>query len=144
MDQNARCEQQFEISRWDRWFYDSEPGTITFSDKGVPRVIASVQVVGTTSAKTKSWLWAWANDSVPPKECARIAEVRAFGEAEGLPILTDAYWPDDEYHGWAMTAVTAKIVGALGGYRTPRDSGGYSYYVYTSLELANAARDSTQ
>ncbi len=81
---NTKCEEQFNVGHWDRWFYDSEPGTITFSDKGVPKVIASVQVVGTTSAKTNSWLWAWANESIPPKEYARLTEVRAFGEAEGL------------------------------------------------------------
>ncbi len=37
-----------------------------------------------------------------------------------------------------MTAVAVKIVGALGGYRTPRDNGGHSYYIFTKLELASA------
>jgi Family of unknown function (DUF6882) len=97
MDLNAECERQFNIRRWDRWFYNSEPGTITFSDRGIPKVVAYVQVVGTTSAATKSWLWAWANQSVPPKQCARLADVRTFGEREGLPILTEDYWPDDEH-----------------------------------------------
>jgi hypothetical protein len=101
----------------------------------------SVQVVGTTSAKTNSRLWAWANESVPASQTTRLAEVRAYGEAEALPILTEDYWPDDEYHGWEMTAVTAKITRAIGAYRTPGTNGGYSYYVFTSLRFVNESNE---
>jgi hypothetical protein len=137
MSLNALCQRQFSIGSWEHWRYDAESGTLTFSEGGVPRVIATVQVVGTTSTKSHTWLWGWANQSVPPARTALLAEVRRFGEVESLSILIQPEWPDDEHHGWEMAAITAKIIGAKGAYRAPRDSGGYSYYVYTDVRLAN-------
>jgi uncharacterized protein DUF6882 len=45
---NESCDQQFHINFWPRWDYDLERGTLTFSQEEVPKVIASIQVVGTT------------------------------------------------------------------------------------------------
>ncbi len=135
-DLNNRCKQEFSIGHWEGCEYDSKKGTIVFSEGGAPKVIAMVQVVGTTSARSKSWLWGWANESVPRDRTVLLEKVRAFGKTEGLDILTEASWPDDEYHGWEMTAITAKLVCAKGGYRMRRADGGYSYYVFTDIRLA--------
>jgi hypothetical protein len=137
MELNALCEQEFSIGHWERWDYSAEEGTITFSQEGVPKVIAAVQLVGTTSARSGTWLWAWANGSVPRAQSVQAEKVRSFGEAKSLSILTEPSCADDEYLGWKMTALTSKIIGGRGGYRTPRDSGGYSYYVYTELRFAD-------
>jgi len=134
---NASCQRQFSIGAWEHWRYDAECGTLTFSAGGFPKVIATVQLVGTTSTRSHSWLWGWANESVPPTQTILLAEVRRFGEAESLTILTQPEWPDDEHHGWEMAAITTKIIGAKGAYRAPRGSGGYSYYAYTDLRFAD-------
>ena len=49
--------------------------------------------------------------------------MRKFGETERLANLTVPLWPADEVDGWEMTAVAAKVVGAQGAYRTPKDNG---------------------
>lgn len=137
LEKNAVCEQQFLIGHREQWQYDADQGTLTFSAEGVAKVIANVQVVGTTSIKSNTWLWGWANESVPTGQTTQIQKVRLFGEAESLSVLTEASWPDDEYHGWEMTAITAKIINAKGGYRAPRQGGGFSYYVYTAVRLVD-------
>jgi hypothetical protein len=75
---------------------------LAFSDAGVPKVIATIQVVGTTSPSSNTWLRRWDNDSLPECVKSRIREVRAFGVKNGVPELTEAALPDDEYLGWAM------------------------------------------
>ena len=78
MDLNADCEAKFRIGHWERWVYDLDAGTLIFSESGVPKVIAAIQVVGTTST-------AFENMDVelgepepsligerPPSRCARI------------------------------------------------------------------------
>jgi hypothetical protein len=51
---NELCEQEFRISSWPRWDYDFDRGTLTFSQDGVPKVRASIQVIGTTSISGKT------------------------------------------------------------------------------------------
>jgi hypothetical protein len=56
MGLNDLCEREFKISSWPRWDYDFDAGTLTFSKDGVARVVASIQVVGTTSESSGTWL----------------------------------------------------------------------------------------
>ena len=134
---NADLEQQFSLGHWERWDYDAFAGTITFSEEGTPKIIADVQVVGTTSNKSNNWLWGWANQSVPVSVSAVIQKVREFGLAESLPVLIEPYWPDEECHGWDMTAVATRVLTGRGGYRTPRSGGGFTYYVFTAIRFAS-------
>jgi hypothetical protein len=98
-DLNANCEQEFKIGHWERYDYDLDLGTLTFSQDGVARVVAQIQAVGSTSTTTKTWLWGWANESLPPSVTARICEVRDFGNSEALTKLMEPKLPDEEYLG---------------------------------------------
>lgn len=138
---NSNCEEQFRIGHWERWDYDFHSGTLVFSEGGAPKVITQIQAVGSTSKTSGTWLWGWANKSLPSAVTARLLAVRDFGEAEGLHELTEQRLPDDEYLGWEMTAITAQIVGAKGAYRCPSDNG-FLYLVFTNLTFADPGGDS--
>ena len=56
---NEQCTQVFRLGEWERYDYDLERQTLTFSQGGTPRVVASIQVVGTTSETARNWLWGW-------------------------------------------------------------------------------------
>jgi len=88
-----------------------------------------------TSISGGTWLWGWANESLTPRVTTQLAKVRAFGEAENISELTNAELPDDEYLGWEMTAVAAKLLGAKGAYRCPGKNG-FVYVVYSSIRFA--------
>src|ERR1700730_8286285 len=134
---NKLCEQEFRISSWPRWDYELERGTLTFSQDGAPKVLASIHVIGTTSISGETWMWSWANESLPPNVTQAAARVRAFGEAENIPELKEAELPDDEYLGWGMTAVAARVLGAKGAYRCPGKNG-FVYVVYSSVGFAKS------
>lgn len=93
-------------------------------------------MIGTTSKSAGNWLWAWANKSLPPKVTSGSAIVRAFGETEKLSDLTKEYLPDDEYIGWEMTAIAARLLGSKGAYRCPGENS-IVYVVYSSLHFAD-------
>jgi uncharacterized protein DUF6882 len=133
---NKECDKIFHINSWPRWDYDLERCTLTFSQDKVAKVIATIQVVGTTSITGGTWLWGWANENLPASATKAIKKVRAFGEAERLAELTQSSCADDEYLGWAMTAIAAKILGAKGAYRCPDDNG-FVYLLYSSLRFAS-------
>lgn len=134
-DLNEQCQRVYRISEWEHWNYELEDAILLFSQAGIPKVVTAVQVVGTTSAEKKNWLWGWANGHLPQQVVSRMQEVRSFGQAKGIRELTEAYLPDDEYLGWAMTAIAAHVLGAKGGYRTP-SAKGFMYFVFTDIRLA--------
>jgi len=134
---NELCEQEFRISSWPRWDYGFDRGTLTFSQDGVPKVRASIQVIGTTSISGKTWMWGWANESLPPNVTKTVARVRAFGAAENIAELKEEELPDDKYLGWGLTAVAAKVLGAKGAYRCPGKNG-FVYVAYSSIEFAKS------
>jgi len=85
MNLNELCEKEYRISSWPKWEYDLDRGTLAFTQDGLPKVLASIQVVGTTSISGGTWLWGWANESLTPKVTTQLAKMRAFGEAENVP-----------------------------------------------------------
>jgi len=110
------------------------------SDTGsvAAKVLAQIQAVGSTSTTSNTWLWGWANESLPTSVTARICEVRDFGNSEALAKLTEPKLPDQEYLGWELTAIAAQIIGAKGAYRCPGERG-FLYLLYTDLAFANSS-----
>jgi hypothetical protein len=134
---NKQCEEKFGIGKWERWDYDLDAGTLVFSEAGTPKVVAEVQAVGTTSSRSNTWLWSWANESLTAVVTNQMAKVRQFGTDNAIRELTEASLSDDEYLGWELTAITAGVLDAKGAYRCPSDSGGYFYFVYVNLAFAD-------
>jgi hypothetical protein len=136
MHLNETCARLFSISSWPRWDYDLAHGTLTFSKEGVPRVIASILVVGTTSNSAGTWLWSWANGYLPDNVSEPVKKVREFGLNENLQDLTEPYAENDEQFCWDMTAIAARLMEAKGAYRCPGDNG-YIYLVYRDIAFAD-------
>ena len=134
-EKNDRLSAEFRIGGWPRFDYDIQAGTLTFSERGVAKVIAEIQVAGSTSEKAGNWLWAWANAQVPKTRSADADLVRAFGEQQRIPELIHdrVRDPDLDVLGWEMTAVMARVTDALGAYRPPRTEGGSLFLTLKSV-----------
>lgn len=126
---NQLCEKQerlksdFGVGKHKRWDYDQATGLLTFSNGGVPAVIADIDMIGSLSIKSETWLWAWANFHMLPKVRTRIEAVRVHGESSGFPRLTIPKWPADEALGWEVSAVSAQLLNAEAVYRVPSENG---------------------
>lgn len=127
----------FRLDAWPRWDWDQGERRIVFSEDGVPKVVADIQFVGTISTETNTWLWAWDNPHLDAELSRAIREVRQFGAAHGIAQLTTAKWAADAVDGWEMTSISAYILQAKGVYRTPRDAGGFSYMIFTTVAWAD-------
>ena len=139
VEKNARVGAEFRLSDWARYDYDLDSGTLIFSEQGTPRVIAKIQIVGSTSIKASNWLWAWANTRLPPALVIDARLARAFGEEHGLLELTQDCQEHDDLNAlaWELTAVTTRLAGALGAYRPPLPEGACLYLIYKSLDWAS-------
>lgn len=133
---NEANEKGFRIGSWSRYDYDLDRGTLTFSQDGIAKVVASILVAGTTSQSAGTWLWSWANGYLPESVSEPVKKVRDFGISEVITELAEPYVQDDEDLGWALTAIAAKIMDAKGAYRCPGNNG-YVYVIFTDIAFAD-------
>jgi hypothetical protein len=139
---NARLQEQFRLGGWSRYDYDLTAGTLLFSQDGVVKVVTEIQIAGSTSAKARNWLWAWANSNLPSDLLSDAKLVRSFGEQNGIDELAHPYATsaDNELEvlGWELSAVMSRICKGLGIYRCPsREGGGGLYLLLKSINWAS-------
>ena len=137
-DLRAQTAGLVERHRWDRWTRfdcDFATQTLTLSD-GTDRLVADIQVVG--SAGEGHWLWSWANESLDEGSVRDMHKVRAFGREHDIEDLTEPalFSEDPDALGWRMTAVSARILGAVGSCRAPTDFGAV-YLICRSIGLVS-------
>jgi hypothetical protein len=133
----GRFGTEFNLDELAQYSYDLRAGTLTFLKDGVPRMVAEVQVVGTTSEKVDNWLWAWANSQWPDNCVIDVLRVHEFGEKHGIAELTEGSLPGKgelEKLAWSLTAAAVRIVDAMSAYRMAReDDGGGCFLLIKSM-----------
>lgn len=109
------------LPRW-RWQAD---GTLALID-GLDQVAweLSVEHLGSWSERGESWLWAWANPTVPALARARAARVRGLGERLGLAFLGQPELPNlPQNSAWMVSCIAGVLLGAQGLRRLPLPGG---------------------
>jgi hypothetical protein len=112
------------LGSFPRWWFDQATEKLQFVDQyGHALVEADVVDIGSFSPKSKTWKWAWCNDSVLPslrEKAKRLKELEAltgselFGREEPFEV--------DEPMAWELAALAVKHLGAKGCYRAPSSS----------------------
>lgn len=132
----AKTVEGWHLTDFTHFDLDQTTGELVFSDDEAPRVRCSVQIIGTLSQQTNTWLWAWESPWVVDEMQKSARRVRDFGERRQLTDLTNAKYVADEAHAWNMTAIAAKLEDAEGAYRVPnRDV--YVFMILTSISEAD-------
>jgi hypothetical protein len=123
MEKQDNLAKAYGTNTLPRYDYDVDAGILTFSKDGVVKVIADIQVVGTTGSK--DWLWGWANEWWPKSVVSDLEAVVRFGEEHGIMELTSGYVSDDDLNhlGWELTAVAVRVLDAVAAYRPPSSEG---------------------
>lgn len=122
-ESQARLTADYGLSAHERWDYDQGSGTLTFSNGGVPAVVADVEFIGSLSKTSGTWRWSWANFSLHPQVVGRISAVRQYGLDNGFAPLVVPQWKADVVDGWEQAGVAAYVLHAQGVYRAPTDNG---------------------
>ncbi len=75
----------YELIGDNSWNADLNAGTITFG----PQLVFPVQVLGTFSHASETWLWAWANAQadLPAPLLRQARQLQAYGEQHGIDLL---------------------------------------------------------
>jgi hypothetical protein len=115
----AASVEKWKLNKFARFTFDQEKGQIEFLDGEGPDIVCEVQIIGTYSKETHTWLWAWNSPWTLDKLKDDSLKVNEFGDRHGLERLLNPKWEATEEDGWDMTAVAAHLVPAEGAYRLP-------------------------
>lgn len=132
----------YDINSYENWYYDHGIGAFHFkSDSGKSLYFKYVDV-GSFSTKSNTWQWSWNNEYTPVLVSKALKKVRGFGQANNYNELLEGLFDGDEHTGWALTAVAAKLLNALGAYRVPHEHL-FIYFIFTN-ELTQEEYDALE
>lgn len=116
-------DDDYQISSYEQWDLDQSTGDLTFSDKGVLKVTAKIQFVGSYSERSKTWLWSWGNSTISPALFKRMDVLKNLGAKHHFNKLTERTWPAQLADGWEMATVANYLLKTKGIYRVPFETG---------------------
>src|ERR1700712_5372231 len=116
----SAAQQQFGLGGHARYEIDLASATIRFFNADdIEEVRADIQVAGSWSPVSASWLWGWENASVPAAASSRTALVHELGETNDVAQLRTSFSPCEEAEAWSMAAIAAQALDAECVYRAP-------------------------
>lgn len=98
------------------YHWDLAEARLVFPAAGV---VFDLSVIGSVSESTGTFLWGWANDSLPEGSLAGIERVREFGEANDLGLLARAEWRGGLAEGLEMAAIAGRLLDAAAVWVAP-------------------------
>jgi hypothetical protein len=122
----------YDINSYEHWFYDHGTGAFNFKSDDGRNLYFKYVDIGSYSTTRNTWMWSWNNRTTPKHVVKGIEKVRTFGEENNFNDLAHGLLENgDDYTGWALTAITAKLLNAIGAYRIPQEHL-YIYFVFTN------------
>lgn len=106
--------ERFRLADGTRYRWSLADARITWSRDGAEFLSGRITMIGSVSASDGSFLWSWANPTLPQPALGEIDRVRRYGEANGFPLLM---WESFHNHGEMVNAarqVSAAVLDAEG------------------------------
>lgn len=136
----ATLQNVYGLGKFDRYDRDGDEGVIRFSNAGDDRtLVADATDIGSYSCETRTWMWAWANDSVSESGRAKSARLKTLADLTGMGLFREAHFDADEYLAWELAAAAVHHLGAVGCYRAPLDQ----LWIFLTIDDLRAERRAT-
>ncbi|MBD2119948.1 DUF6882 domain-containing protein [Trichocoleus sp. FACHB-262] len=104
------------------WWFDMEAGTLEFNET----LTFPVQILGSESDSSQTWLWSWANaeSHIPEQFLQDALELAAFGDRAAIAELKQPQLSlSDEINGHALSMVASGLCQANAYYCAPYAGG---------------------
>jgi hypothetical protein len=127
-ERQLRLNELIEEYAWDA---DLDAGTLSFEE----RATFPIQLLGTESERSHTWLWAWANESIDnPAILEAAAALKSQGEWREIPELTTAQLPLADVTGHTLGLAVTGLLG-YDAYYLGHYEGGAALMVFKAPEL---------
>jgi hypothetical protein len=101
------------------WQVDIPSGRIRFEGEGLEPIECEIQLLGSESFESHTWLWAWANkqSNLPLKLLRSALEVQEFGTMQRVDLLTEPSFVLEHHSAHEVSMVACGICHADAYYR---------------------------
>ncbi|MBO6935407.1 MAG: hypothetical protein JJ863_10550 [Deltaproteobacteria bacterium] len=104
-----------------RWDFDASAKTLTFSGPD-DELVADVEVIGSFTERSNTWLWGWANHTLDPYLVGQVARLETFGFVRGWEALTTSEQrPSSLEEAWHFAALATVLTEGEALYRAPME-----------------------
>ncbi|BAU82106.1 hypothetical protein SLA_1163 [Streptomyces laurentii] len=142
--ERARSRQALMVERHGlsgdvQYHWSLDDARMTWSRGGEPFLTGRLTMIGSVSLSQRTWLWSWANESLPSAALGDIARVRRFGEAHDFPVLP---WPGFGYLPELVAEarmVAASVLDADGLWSESTDDGEPHFLLHDLKPVTDAA-----
>jgi hypothetical protein len=103
------------------WRFDMASGLLSFGE----RFAWHVQILGTQSDESATWLWGWDNQlsEIPVALLSAAKALKNLGECHRIPELTEPRFPLTAVDGHFLSTLGSGFCNALAYYRAPYEGG---------------------
>jgi hypothetical protein len=104
------------------WQFDMGTQSLTFGSK----LRFRIQVIGTESTHSNTWLWGWANEAsgIPAPMLKASETLQALGRQHNIREFTQVSFPlSDEVNGHILSMIASGVCNGDAYYRGPYDGG---------------------
>ncbi|MEV6348406.1 DUF6882 domain-containing protein [Actinoplanes sp. NPDC051851] len=106
---------QYELHTGDvQHYWTMADSSIAWSRAGKPFLYGRFTLIGTVAHGPRTWLWSWANETLPSNVLGDMDKVRRYGEEHGFPLLSAPGFQIDPKSLSQAQMVAADILGADG------------------------------
>lgn len=113
-------EAEFGLGRYERYFIDYDKEELQFTSGGRIVLSFAITAVGSYLPGKKSWLWSWANESLPDNVRKKASAVRQLSDLTGVGIFAQRGARIEEATAYELVALSCRLFGALGAYLAPQ------------------------
>jgi hypothetical protein len=120
------------------WRFNMHQGLLSFGDD----LQWQIQILGTESEGSQTWLWAWANEAsgIPSNLLQAAQAIRELGERNGIQELIDAEVPLSQADGHSLAAIATGVLDSHAYYRGPYE-GGAVFLLITDSSFRRASEN---
>ncbi len=130
----------FHLQDHDAFHYDMADNLFVWKNDGEVVVEADLQVVGSFSYVSQTWLWSWGNEHFPEDSKWLLENVQQFGQDNGFDAMANAKWSGEEEDGWLMSAIVRYLLQGEFVYRVPSESGAL-FLLLSNMRFAGEGDD---
>ncbi|MFG2063820.1 DUF6882 domain-containing protein [Micromonospora sp. NPDC048871] len=104
-----------------QYHWSMDDATISWSRDGRDSLHGRITMIGSVDHVQQTWLWSWANDSLPPAVLGDITDVRRYGEERSFPLLMSPSFRAEQKPVAQARIVAADVLAAEGLWFEPGD-----------------------
>ena len=129
----SRAVELHGLSEDAQYFWSLDDASITWSRDGREFLRGRITMIASVNTGRGSWLWSWANDSLPPAVLGDIERVRRYGVEHNFPLLSARNFRAEQRSIAQARTVAADVLDAELLWRDVSDDGMEIYFAVHDL-----------